>query len=74
MELPPNYGPSYIERFRQIYRNIASKHDVRLVPFFLEGVAGNSMLMQSDGIHPEAEAQPMLLDNIWPHLEPLLGR
>ena len=72
MELPPNYGPSYIERFRQIYMNIAEANEVYLVPFFLEGVADNSNLMQPDGIHPKAEAQPQLLENIWPYLKPLL--
>jgi acyl-CoA thioesterase-1 len=72
MELPPNYGPSYIERFRQIYMNIAEANEVYLVPFFLEGVADNSNLMQPDGIHPKAEAQPQLLKNIWPYLKPLL--
>ncbi|HEX9584608.1 MAG TPA: arylesterase [Gammaproteobacteria bacterium] len=72
MELPPNYGPSYIERFRQIYMNIAEANEVYLVPFFLEGVADNSNLMQADGIHPKAEAQPQLLENIWPYLKPLL--
>ncbi|MDX1514472.1 MAG: arylesterase [Gammaproteobacteria bacterium] len=74
MKLPPNYGPAYTERFQQIYTEIAELSDVRLVPFFLEGVAGNSTLMQADDIHPEAEAQPILLDNIWPYLEPLLAR
>lgn len=72
MELPPNYGPSYIQRFRQIYTNIAEANDIHLVPFFLEGMAGDSALMQSDGIHPKAEAQPQLLENVWPYLMPLL--
>jgi len=72
MELPPNYGPSYIEQFRSIYTDIAQVNDIHLVPFFLEGVADNTNLMQADGIHPEAQAQPILLDNVWPHLEPLL--
>lgn len=74
MELPPNYGPSYIERFREMFTYVASTNDVQLVPFFLEGVAGDSNLMQADGIHPVAEAQPKLLENVWPHLEPLLSR
>lgn len=74
MELPPNYGPGYIERFRRIYSGVAVADKVHLVPFFLEGVAGDASLMQRDGIHPKAEAQPMLLENIWPHLEPLLSR
>ena len=72
MELPPNYGQSYTEEFRKIYQSLGAREDVTLVPFFLDGVAGNAMLMQTDGIHPKAEAQPKLLENIWPYLEPML--
>ncbi|HSS63675.1 MAG TPA: arylesterase [Gammaproteobacteria bacterium] len=72
MELPPNYGQSYTAEFREIYRSLGAREDVTLVPFFLDGVAGNATLMQADGIHPEAEAQPKLMQNIWPYLEPLL--
>lgn len=72
MELPPNYGQSYTAEFRQIYQRLGERDGVTMVPFFLEGVAGNAMLMQADGIHPEAEAQPELLENIWPYLEPVL--
>lgn len=72
MELPPNYGQAYISAFRGIYQSLGVREDVTLVPFFLDGVAGDATLMQSDGIHPQAEAQPKLLDNIWPYLEPLL--
>jgi acyl-CoA thioesterase-1 len=73
MELPPNYGPSFINGFRGIYTSIAEQERVKLVPFFLQGVAGDPALMQADGIHPQAEAQPKLLDNVWPYLEPLLA-
>jgi len=73
MDLPPNYGPSFINGFRSIYTRIAEQDRVKLVPFFLQGVAGDPVLMQADGIHPQAEAQPKLLDNVWPHLEPLLA-
>ncbi len=73
MDLPPNYGPSFINGFRSIYTRIAEQDRVKLVPFFLQGVAGDPTLMQADGIHPQAEAQPKLLDNVWPHLEPLLA-
>ena len=72
IELPPNYGQSYTAEFRKIYQSLGALEDVTLVPFFLDGVAGDATLMQSDGIHPEAEAQPKLLQNIWPYLEPLL--
>ena len=72
MELPPNYGPGYIQEFRDIYQILGKREGVILVPFFLEGVAENPTLMQSDGIHPEAEAQPILLENVWPYLRPLV--
>lgn len=72
MELPPNYGQSYISQFRQIYQYLGERDGVTLVPFFLQGVAGNETLMQDDGIHPEAEAQPRLLENVWPYLAAML--
>ena len=72
MRLPPNYGPRYTEQFESMYRALAEKYGVPLVPFLLEGVAGNPELMQPDGIHPRAKAQRMILENVWPHLQPLL--
>lgn len=72
MRLPPNYGPAYVESFGQIYPELAQQHDAVLVPFFMDGVATAAHLMQSDGIHPSSEAQPVLLDNVWSHLEPIL--
>lgn len=72
MRLPPNYGPVYSQRFHAIYRDLARELDVALVPFFLDGVGDRPELMQADGIHPRAEAQPTLLENVWPSLEPLL--
>lgn len=72
MDLPPNYGQSYTAEFRKIFQTLGQRENVTLVPFFLDGVAGDAKLMQADGIHPQAEAQPELLENIWPHLEPLL--
>lgn len=73
MRLPPNYGPAYTNRFRSIYPGLAGNHRVALVPFLLEGVAGVAGMMQTDGIHPTQAAQQRLLDNVWPHLEPLLS-
>lgn len=67
MRLPPSYG-RYAESFHRIYFDVAAALDVPLVPFLLEGVATDEALMQRDGIHPGAEAQPMLLDNLWPVL------
>jgi len=72
MQIPPNYGQRYGSAFHAIFHNLAAEHDVPLVPFLLDGIATNDALMQRDGIHPTAAAQPMLLDNLWPVLEPLL--
>lgn len=72
MKLPPNYGPRYGRAFEQVYAELAQAKQVPLVPFFLEGVGGVDELMQADGIHPDAAAQPILLENLWPTLQPLL--
>src|SRR4030042_493718 len=72
IHLPPNYGPEFTRQFHAIYSELARAHDTALVPFLLEGVALAPGLMHPDGIHPRAAAQPRLLDNVWPHLEPLL--
>ena len=72
MQIPPNYGQRYTERFHQVYTQLAKKYELAYVPFFLEGVAVDRDLMQHDGIHPTAEAQPAMLDNVWAGLEPLL--
>lgn len=72
MQIPPNYGQRYAERFHQVYTQLAKQYDLAYVPFFLEGVATNRDLMQRDGIHPTAEAQTTMLDNVWVGLEPLL--
>ena len=69
MRLPPNYGKRYTEGFAGVYEQLAATHQVPLLPFFLEGVGGVPGLMQADGIHPTADAQPRLLDNLWPLLE-----
>ncbi|MDO8705925.1 MAG: arylesterase [Sulfuricaulis sp.] len=72
MQLPPNYGKSYTERFRRIYREIAVEQKVALAPFILDGIAANPELMQPDGIHAAAQAQQKMLENVWPPLCPLL--
>lgn len=72
MQLPPNYGPRYTQNFAQVYQQLATEHEIRLVPFFLEGIGGVAGMMQADGIHPVAEAQPILLANVWPILEQVL--
>ncbi len=72
MRLPPNYGPAYTGSFHAMYEELAAQHGVARVPFLLDGVGGVNGMMQADGIHPVADAQPLMLDNVWPHLEPLL--
>lgn len=72
VQLPPNYGPRYTQAFFEMYADIAEARKLPLVPFLLEGVAMDWSLMQSDGLHPTAEAQPMILDTVWAVLQPLL--
>jgi len=72
VRLPPNYGPAYTERFQRLFANVAERTGIDLVPRLLAGVADDLALMQADGLHPTAEAQPLVLDNVWPALEPLL--
>ena len=72
IRMPPNFGEAFNRRFVKIFHDVAERHEVPLVPFLLDGVGGIDELMQDDGIHPVAEAQPLMLDNVWPHLEPLL--
>lgn len=72
MQIPPNYGQRYTQMFADIFPALSDSYKTVLVPFFLNGIYDKEHLMQDDGIHPTAEAQPMLLENIWPVLEPLL--
>jgi len=72
IDVPPNYGPAYRQRLKDVYAGLASQYKVPLLPFLLDGVALQPGLMQADGLHPTAKAQPRVLDNVWPHLKPLL--
>ncbi len=72
MQLPPNLGPDYTQRFRALYPDLAKANDVGLIPFLLEDVGGVDSLMQSDGIHPTAEGQRIVADNVWETLKPVL--
>jgi len=74
MRIPPNYGPLYTQKFQATFGELAKRYDIPLIPFLLEGVAGNPALTQDDGLHTRAEGQPRVLDNVWPTLEPLLTR
>jgi acyl-CoA thioesterase-1 len=73
MQIPPNYGPDYVNGFKAMYPRIAKEMNVPLVPFLLEGVGGVTNLNQSDGIHPTAEGQEMVADNVVPYLKKLLA-
>lgn len=70
--IPPNLGPVYSAKFSEVYTSVARQQQVPLVPYFLKGVADAPALMQDDGIHPNAQGQPGMLDNVWPVLKPLL--
>jgi acyl-CoA thioesterase-1 len=72
MKIPPNYGKRYVDMFYNVYPQLAKELDIPLVPFLLEDVALNKDLMQADGLHPNAKAQPILADKIEPYLFPLL--
>ena len=72
MEAPPNYGIAYTSEFRRVFRDLADEHDVALVPFFLEGVAGIPALNNSDGMHPNAAGSEIIAETVWRVLEPLL--
>ncbi|QPK63480.1 arylesterase [Methylomonas sp. LL1] len=72
MKIPPNYGKRYIEMFFNIYPQLSAELKVPLVPFILEQVALKPELMQADGLHPNTLGQPMIVDKIWPYLQPLL--
>ncbi len=74
MQLPPNYGPAYVKEFSESFATVAKARKVPLVPFFFAGFAEDLALFQPDRIHPTLEAQPRLLDNVWPTLRPLLKR
>ncbi|MCO5761042.1 MAG: arylesterase, partial [Chromatiaceae bacterium] len=72
MRIPPNYGPLYAQKFQATFGELAKRYDIPLIPFLLDGVAGNFALTQDDGLHPRVEGQPRILDNVWAVLEPVL--
>lgn len=73
IELPVNYGPPYRDGLRAIYAELARDGHAGLVPFLLQGIALDPGLMQPDGLHPTAAAQPRVLDNVWAALAPMIG-
>nr|WP_323808197.1 arylesterase [Acinetobacter pullicarnis] len=72
MKIPPNYGTAYSTAFENNYKVLSQRYNVKLVPFFMQGVAGNAKLMQVDLIHPNAAAQPILLNNVYPLIKAAL--
>ena len=75
MQIPPNYGRSYGERFAAMFDEVSRSQGAALVPFMLKGVADGpqaEQMFQADRIHPVASAHPIILGNVWPVLEPLL--
>ena len=74
MRIPPNYGPLYTQKFQAAFGELAGKYNIPLIPFMLNGVSGNPALIQDDGLHPRAEAQARILENVWPTLEAALRK
>jgi acyl-CoA thioesterase I len=74
MRMPPNYGPQYTEQFAKVFSDLARDKKIPTVPFLLTDIALNQNLLQGDEIHPNAEGQPILLNNVWPALQPLLKK
>ncbi len=72
IQIPPNYGPRYTVPFFEIYAELAEENNLALIPFLIDGIPQQPELIQNDGIHPVAEAQPMILENVWLWLEPML--
>jgi acyl-CoA thioesterase-1 len=74
MEAPPNNGPDYTREFRAVYEQLAADYKVRLIPFLLQGVAGDAALNQPDGIHPNTRGAEIVAELVWKELEPALRR
>ncbi|OJU97988.1 MAG: arylesterase [Acinetobacter sp. 38-8] len=72
MKIPPNYGTAYSSAFEKNYKVVSQQYKVKLLPFFLEGVAGHKNLIQNDQIHPNAKAQPILLNLAYPYIKDAL--
>ena len=72
MMIPPNYGRTYTEKFNEMYTTLAEQYGITLLPFLLQDIALQEGLMQADGIHPTAEAQPLIVEQVWVVLEPML--
>jgi acyl-CoA thioesterase I len=73
MYVPPNYGPDYTQKFHAVYEQLSKTEHIPLVPFLLAGLENKPEMFQADQLHPTPQAQPLLLQNVWPILKPLLG-
>lgn len=73
MQIPPNYGRQYAEQFQALFPRLASRHNTQLTPFLMEGMAADRNLFQADGIHPNEQAQPILAENVWEQLGPMIA-
>ena len=73
MQLPPNYGITYTQKFQDIYSQLAKRHDIKLVPFLLDGFGNKREFFQSDGIHPTVQAQEKIVENVWRVLKTMLN-
>ena len=74
MRVPPNYGPSYAQQFEELFTRLDEVHGVKLVPFFMHDVVLDRSMMQSDGLHPNVNAQPKMLENVWVYLRDALNQ
>ena len=74
MRIPPNYGRTYTEKFNSMYTVLTGRYGIILLPFLLQDIALEPGLMQSDGIHPTALAQPVILEKVWSILQPFLQK
>jgi acyl-CoA thioesterase-1 len=73
IQLPANLGPAYLSRFEGVYRDLAERHEIKLMPFFLETLFDRPGMMMADGIHPSESAQPLMLEALWPHIQSWLA-
>jgi acyl-CoA thioesterase-1 len=73
MQMPPNYGAAYGQGFSRLFTEVARETDAALVPFFLEDIGDRFEYFQADRIHPNESAQPLMMERVWPALEPLLA-
>jgi acyl-CoA thioesterase-1 len=73
IRMPPNYGAQYTNALQRTYRDLAAQHSIRSVDFYVDRIALDPKFLQADQLHPNVQAQPILLDNVWPQLEPLLA-